>query len=245
MPAAQNAPFREPASCDTLNPVSTDKLEATRTNAAWLRDLAGPGDDQAAAIGDLRALLRRAALYTLSRTGVHGASLVRGQVEEIAEECAQEALLAILDRLADFRAESKFTTWAYKFAVNIALTAARRERWKTVSLDSLLDEGETESPVWLPGVDPSAASPELTSQQTEVWALVRKIMDEALTPRQRQVLRAMVFEEVPLDEIVRHLGSNRNAVYKLVHDARRKLKAGLEARGYAVGDILDLFSAPG
>ncbi len=226
-----------------MSSVSTEKLEAARSNADWLRDLAGKGDAQAAAISDLRALLRRSALYTLGRTGIHGASLASSQVEAIAEECAQEALLAILERLGDFRAESKFTTWAYKFAVNIALTAARRERWKTVSLDEMLDENE--APVWLPGADPSAPSPEQRSQQGEVWALVQQVMDAELTPRQRQVLRAMVFEELPLDEVVRHLGSNRNAVYKLVHDARRKLKAGLEARGYPVADILELFSGAG
>lgn len=226
-----------------MGSVSTEQVEAPRSNAAWQRDLAGQGDEQAAAIGELRALLRRAALYTLSRSGIHGASLGSSQVEAIAEECAQEALLAILDRLGDFRAESKFTTWAYKFAVNIALTAARRERWKTVSLDQMLDENE--APVWLPGGDPALQSPEKRSQQGEVWALVQQVMDAELTPRQRQVLRAMVFEDVPLDEVVRHLGSNRNAVYKLVHDARRKLKAGLEARGYSVADILDLFGGAG
>jgi RNA polymerase sigma-70 factor (ECF subfamily) len=217
--------------------------EANRSNEAWLRDLAGQGDPQAAALGDLRALLHRAALYTLRRTGVHGVTLARGQVEEIAEECAQEAVLAILDRLTDFRAESKFTTWAYKFAVNIALTAARRERWKTISLDSLLDESE--APTLPTGGDLGAASPEWSSQQAEVWALMRQVMDNDLTTRQRQVLRAIVIEGVPLDEVARHLKSNRNAVYKLVHDARRKLKSGLAARGYPVGDILDLFSAQG
>jgi RNA polymerase sigma-70 factor (ECF subfamily) len=225
-----------------LNLVSVEKLVTGRSNEAWLRDLAGGGEAQAAAIADLRALLRRGALYTLGRAEVHGTDLAPGQAQAIAEECAQDALLAILGRLGDFRAESKFTTWAYKFAVNIALTAARRERWKAVSLDDLLDETEAEGGAPLP--DP-AASPEQTSQQAEVWSLVRRVMDEALTPRQRQVLRALVFEEVPLDEIARHLGSNRNAVYKLVHDARRKLKAGLEARGYPLGDILDLFSGPG
>jgi RNA polymerase sigma-70 factor (ECF subfamily) len=223
--------------------MAADQLQIARTNEAWLRDLAGQGDDQTAAIGDLRLLLRRAALYTLGRTGIHGASMARVQVEEIAEECAQEALMAILERLAEFRAESKFTTWAYKFAVNIALTAARRERWKTVSLDNLLDE--TESTAWEPGADPNALAPERSSQQAEVWALVQQVVDTELTPRQRQVLRAMVFEDVPLDEVVRHLKSNRNAVYKLVHDARRKLRAGLEARGYRMADILDLFGGSG
>ena len=100
-------------------------------------------------------------------------------------------------------------------------------------------------PVTVVGSVNAVSVAEQTSQQAEVWALVRRVMEEELTPRQRQVLRAMVFEDVPLDEIVRHLGSNRNAVYKLVHDARRKLKAGLEARGYRVADILDLFGGPG
>ena len=213
--------------------------QVQRSNEAWLTDLAGGGEGQAAAIAELSALLRRAALYTLSRTTVHGTPLVRAQVEQIAEECAQESLLAILDRLGDFRSESRFTTWAYKFAVNYALTAARRERWKNVSLDGLLDEDEAALPA--AAIDWQAPSPELSAQQTEVWKLVGNVMDEALTPRQRQVLRALAFEEVPLDEIARHLGSNRNAVYKLVHDARRKLKTGLAERGYPVGDILHLF----
>ena len=104
---------------------------------------------------------------------------------------------------------------------------------------------ESDAPVWLPGGDSAMQSPEQRSQQEEVWTLVQQVMDAELTHRQRQVLRAIVFDELPLDEVVRHLGSNRNAVYKLVHDARRKLKASLEARGYPVGDILDLFSAPG
>jgi RNA polymerase sigma-70 factor (ECF subfamily) len=220
----------------------TMETASIRTNEAWLRDLASPGEVQAAAINDLRELLLRAARYTLGRTGQHGAALARSQVDEIAEECAQEALLAILDRLADFRSESKFTTWAYKFAVNLALTAARRERWKNVSLDALLDEAEAP-----PALDHDRAAPlpGQLAQQSEVWAFIRSAMDNELTPRQRQVLQALVFEEVPLDEIARYLGSNRNAVYKLVHDARRKLKACLEARGYQVSEILDLFSEAG
>ncbi|MGH2521772.1 MAG: RNA polymerase sigma factor [Anaerolineales bacterium] len=214
-----------------------------RSNEVWLRDLTSSGEAQAAAISELRLLLLRAALYTLNRTAIHGADLARTQVEQIAEECAQEALLAILDRLPEFRSESKFTTWAYKFAVNFALTAARRERWKTLSLEGLL--GETEASASAIGLDRSARPPDHTAQQAEVWALLRNVMEQELTPRQRQVLNALVFEDVPLDEVVRYLGSNRNAVYKLVHDARRKLKAGLEERGYQVGEILDLFSQPG
>ncbi len=218
-------------------------VQGRRSNDEWLSGLNGRGEAQAAAIGELRSLLLRAAVYTLTRTSLHGVEPARAQVEQIAEECAQEALLAILEQLPQFRGDSRFTTWAYKFAVNLALTAARRERWKTVSLEALLDEGEW--PASAAGVDWSAQPPDHMAQRGEVWALLRAVMEQELTPRQRQVLRALVFEEVPLDEIVRHLGSNRNAVYKLVHDARRKLKAGLEAHGYRIADILDLFGEPG
>jgi RNA polymerase sigma-70 factor (ECF subfamily) len=214
-----------------------------RTNEAWIRDLSAPGAPQAAAIEDLRALLIRGALYALHRTPVHGTPLRRGPAEEIAEECAQEALVAILARLDEFRSESRFTTWAWKFAVNFALTAARRERWKAVPLETLLDDrADMEGPASLAAPGPS---PERLTAQEEAWALVRTVMDEQLTARQRQVLQAMVIDDLPLDEVVRHLGSNRNAVYKLVHDARRKLKAGLEERGYPAGEILALFEAPG
>src|SRR5262245_22126402 len=117
------------------------KAPQGRDNGAWLRDLGATGEPQAAALGELRALLLGAARYTLGRTAVHGTDLTRVQTDQIAEECAQEALMTILDHLGEFRGDSKFTTWAYKFAVNISLTAARHERWKTVSLDTLLDAG--------------------------------------------------------------------------------------------------------
>jgi RNA polymerase sigma-70 factor (ECF subfamily) len=216
---------------------------ADRTNEAWIRDLSGDGPRQAAAIEELRALLLRGALFTLHRTPVHGTRLLRGQAAEIAEEVAQEATVAILARLPEFRSESRFTTWAWKFAVNLALTAARRERWKSVSLEALLEESEPRAV--LDGADAGRPAPERAAAQSEAWTLVRRVMDEDLTARQRQVLRAMVIEDLPLDEVVRHLGSNRNAVYKLVHDARRKLKAGLAARGYPAAEILDLFDASG
>jgi RNA polymerase sigma-70 factor (ECF subfamily) len=79
--------------------------------------------------------------------------------------------------------------------------------------------------------------------QTEAWTVIREIMDHELTDRQRQALEAIVFEDVPLDQVAEHWDSNRNATYKLLHDARRKLKAGLETRGYRFQDLLDLFSA--
>jgi RNA polymerase sigma factor (sigma-70 family) len=208
-----------------------------RSNEEWLRTLAAEGQEQAAAIEDLRAFLLRAALYAFSR---YRGDLTRPEIDQLAEDSAQEALLAILRRLPDFRSDSKFTTWAYKFAINFALVAARRERWKAVSLDQLLDD---ELPEWpLLGED-HGVLPEHAALQAEVWSTLREVIDHDLTHRQRQVLIALVFNQVPLDELVRHFGSSRNTIYKLVHDARRKLKARLEARGFGLLEIMGLFSS--
>src|SRR5512135_2901825 len=112
----------------------------TRTNAEWLHDLRATGNEQADAIEDLRAYLLHAAQYSLNRQHGELGGLLLAEIEPLAEDCAQEALLAILKHLDEFRSESKFTTWAYKFAVNIALNAGRREIWKHTSLDQLLDQ---------------------------------------------------------------------------------------------------------
>jgi RNA polymerase sigma-70 factor (ECF subfamily) len=158
----------------------------------------------------------------------------------VAEDCAQEALVAILGHLDEFRGDSRFTTWAYKFAVNIALVAARREGWKRVSLDALLQSDAVAS------IDAALGSdPDRSAQRTEAWAAVREVIEGGLTERQRQALTAVVLQDVPLDELVRHWGSNRNAVYKLLHDARRKVKAHLQARGLDPDEILGLFATRG
>jgi RNA polymerase sigma-70 factor, ECF subfamily len=209
-----------------------------RTNDEWRHDLLGTGMSQAAALADLRALLLRAALFALSRhRGAGRASLV-----SLAEDAAQDALVSVLERLGEFRGESRFTTWAYAFAVNSALVAARRERWKGIALEPLLEGAGRADVERLAG---GPATPARAALRAEALATIGKVIDEDLTERQRQVLHALVFSGVPLDEVARHLGSNRNAVYKLVHDARRRLKAGLEARGFRMGEILDLFTNPG
>ena len=211
-----------------------------RTNADWLHELEATGEEQTAAIEDLRSYLWRAALYSLNQRA-HGLThLTPTQIEQLAEDCAQDALLAILKQLREFRGDSRFTTWAYRFAVNMALTAARRESWKQVSLDYLIDEPDT--PQWPTWDERPELDPAHVALRAEVWTAMREVIAHDLTDRQRQVLKAIVFDETPMDEIVRRLGSNRNAIYKLLHDSRRKLKERLEARGFGVQDILDLFS---
>ena len=224
-----------------IPPVGTDTLKP-RTNSEWVRELSAGGETQAAALEELRAYLLRAARYALARA--HG-RLTRASafdLDQLAQDCAQNALIAILDRLADFRGDSRFTTWAYSFAINMALVAARRESWKKVSLDALL---ELRGP-WGRRIesDTRFGDPERTSRRAEAWRVIQEIMDRDLSERQRQALKVIVADEVPLDELARHWGSTRNAVYKLLHDARRKLKSRLEARGFDPRELLDLFSKP-
>src|SRR5215208_6580959 len=112
-------------------------MSNTRTNQEWLHDLQASGALQETAIADLRDLLLRAALYFFSRNLGDFRGLDQREILERAEDCAQDALIALLNHLSDFRGDSKFSTWAYKFAINMAMMAARRERWKGVSLDEL------------------------------------------------------------------------------------------------------------
>ena len=211
---------------------------AQRTNGEWLAALRN-GDE--AALADLRTYVLRAALFTLQRARHHVGHLGASALGQLAEDCAQESLTAILKRLDTFRGESQFTTWAYTFAVNTALLAARRERWASVSLDRILEGSETPSQTTV-GHD-GTLDPERRALQAEAIAAIRDGIEHHLTVKQQQLLRAVIFEQVPLDEVVRHWGSNRNALYKLLHDARRKLKSHLHARGFDVEEILDLFGA--
>jgi RNA polymerase sigma-70 factor (ECF subfamily) len=216
-------------------------MSITRTNQEWLHDLSASGALQEAAITDLRDLLLRATLYFFSRNPGDLQGLDRDEIAQRAEDCAQDALIAMLDHLAEFRGDSQFSTWAYKFAINKAMMSARRERWKGTSLDALAASAEGDFQEWRIQDKAKGVTPEQSAMQGEIQAVLVEVIEHDLTQKQRLVLLLMVFQEVPLDEVVHRLGSNRNAVYKLLHDARRKLKSGLQARGFDTGGILTLF----
>ena len=220
-------------------------MSKTRTNQEWLQDLGSDGSAQDIAIADLRELLLRAALYFFSRNLNDFEGSERHEILQRAEDCAQDALIAVLDHLADFRGDSKFTTWAYKFAINKAMMAARRERWKAVSLDQLASSDESHLFDRLTQGLSEEVPPEQYALQSEMRSVIRDVIDRELTQKQRQVLVMMIVHEVPLDEVVRHFGTNRNAVYKMLHDARRKLKLGLETQGFDLSETLKLFGVPG
>jgi len=220
-------------------------MSKARTNDEWLHDLNANGEPQEAAIADLRELLLRAALYFFSQNLGDFRGLNRDEILQRAEDTAQDALIAVMKHLQDFRGDSKFTTWVYKFAINIALMAARHERWKGVSLDELSFSNED---VFFERVlqdKTDGSAPDQSALQNEVRETIQDVIEHDLTEKQRRVILMMVFNDVPMDEVVRHLGVNRNAVYKMLHDARRKLKNGLQARGFDTGETLALFSSQG
>ncbi len=214
----------------------------TRTNKEWLEDLKSSGAVQEAAIADLQNLLLRAVLFFFSRNLGDFERLARDEILQLAEDCAQEALIAVMNHLSDFRGDSKFTTSAYKFGINIALMTARRERWKGVSLDqlSLAEDGSLAE--WVMRDKSSGPTLVQSAIESEIREIIRDVIEQDLTDKQRRVLIIMVFNEVPMDEVARQLGTNRNAIYKMLHDARRKLKNRLQARGFEVGEILALFT---
>jgi RNA polymerase sigma-70 factor (ECF subfamily) len=196
-----------------------------RANDVWIEELRRPGPGRESALADLRTALLRGLRGALAgRAGVDDASL---------EDATQEALLKVLDRLDTFAGRGQFVSWAMAVAVRVALTALRRRHRRDVSLDR---SGRQDGGRVFDVPDPSPG-PERASLRAEVLAALRRIFDERLTDKQRQALTADLLG-VSQEEIARQLGSNRNAVYKLLHDARRKLKAGLEDAGFDAASLL-------
>lgn len=216
-------------------------MTSTRTNEQWLHDLNADGALQESAISDLRDLLLRAVLFFFSRNLGDLEKLSRTETLQLAEDCAQDALIAVMNHLSDFRGDSKFTTWAYKFAINMALMTARRERRKGISVDQLFSTEDGASFEW--ELEDTESLPDQSTMQGEIREIIQNVINHDLTDRQRRVLLMMVFHDVPMDEVVRELDTNRNAIYKMLHDARRKLKQRLQAHGFEVGEILALFAA--
>jgi RNA polymerase sigma-70 factor (ECF subfamily) len=198
-----------------------------RSNDQWLAALRGPKKDEA--LEDLRAMLVRGLRATLhARTS---------SAEPSVEDFAQEALIKILDNLDSFRGESRFTTWAQKIAVRTAFAEMRRRRWHDVSLEEAIkDHGESNG---MPA--DSLADPERSATQRMIMTQFRLFIDEELTVRQRKAILAAM-GGMNLEEVARRMGTNRNALYKLLHDARKRLKQRMLAEKLSPQDVLSAFS---
>lgn len=210
----------------------------SRTNEQWLADLTGNPEKQTAALADLRNRLQSSILYYLGQERSDLRDLSGQELERMAEDLAQDATLRVMNNLDSFRGESKFTTWANRIAVRLAISDLRRARYKDFSLDDLTAEGEV-----LPAPPPhnSPPNPEVAVEQQDVLAKINHAMEEALTDRQYQALVAVALRGVPMDIVAEQLGSNRNALYKLLHDARRKLRAHLESQDLTLDYMMALF----
>jgi RNA polymerase sigma-70 factor, ECF subfamily len=212
-----------------------------RTNAAWIDALSAPEGPDPEALADLRAQLRRAALFSIRRRLSTAHGVMSDEIESLAEDCAQEALLIALQHLGSFRGEARFATWASAITVGVAMAAMRRRLWRDLSLDHMPDGWQE------PATSAASSSgwehPHLAAQRTEIWSVIKEVVQRDLTDRQRQVLNLVVIHGVDADEVAERLGITAGALYKLTHDARRKLKAGLLARGFPTAEILQAFSA--
>lgn len=206
-----------------------------RDNVAWIADLRDPGSKREEALADLRGQLLRVLPRGLSRwlTPSHP------ELNDLIEDVIQETLMQVLKQLHTFEGKGQFTSWTYKIAVRLALNELRRRKWRNVSLDYLQDEPENEgAPFEFPSEDPL---PETSVQRNEVMMQVQRAINEELTAKQRAVMMAVVMEGVSMEEVARRQGSNRNAVYKMLHDARRRLKARLEKAGFPPEEMLAMF----
>jgi len=190
----------------------------------WHLDLHAKGTRREEAVAHLHALLLRAARFEVFRRRGSLPQLSSAELDELAQDAAGDAAMSVLRRLGDFRGESTFRTWAYKFALLEASVKVRRRAWR--------DREVTLEPERWEEVPYSGPGPDADAETAALHEAVRGGIRTALTPRQRQVLVAVVLEGVPIDVLAERLGSNRNALYKMLHDARRRLRAHVAASGY-------------
>ena len=206
-----------------------------RTNEEWLKALASAGAARDEALSDLRAILlgglRRGLLGRVDTSAL--------EFHTQAEDFVQEALVRVLDNLQSFAGRSKFTTWAHKITVHIALTELRRKRWQDSSLEQLTESEDGDyTPSFTADQDPT---PEVKTARMEMLAKVNHIIEEELTDKQRQVMQLSVIQGRPAAEVARVMDMKPNAVYKLLHDARLNLKARLAEEDLDPSGILAIF----
>jgi RNA polymerase sigma-70 factor, ECF subfamily len=200
------------------------QADRARSSEAWLEALRSEGPERDHAITDLYALLLRAARFELGRRRA-ALSHVRGEeLEDIATQAADDALLAVLAKLEQYRGASRFTTWAYKFALLEAGVRVRRRAWQG-------REVVLEPEAW-PAFADGGASAQERVERAELMRTLSSAMDRVLTPHQRTVFVALALSQVPIDVLAERLETTRGALYKTLHDARRKLRRELAAAGY-------------
>jgi len=186
----------------------------------WLESLKSSGARRDDAVARLHAILVRAARFEIARRRPGLPHLRGDDLDDIANEAADDALMSVLRRLDDFRGASRFTTWAYKFALLETAVKLRKRAWQGRELPL---EPESWTLFASTGLQPDAAA-----EQGAVLAALQEAINDVLTPHQRRVLIALALNGVPIDVLADRLNTNRNALYKTLHDARRKLRKHLD-----------------
>jgi RNA polymerase sigma-70 factor, ECF subfamily len=189
----------------------------------WIERLTATGPDRDAALVDLHALLLRAARFEIGRRRATSPQLRGGDYDDLAHQSADDALVAILGKLDDFRGDSRFTTWAYKFALYEAAAKVRKRAWQG-------REVPLEAESWPLIPDDHQRTAQQSVETADRLSALREAIEHDLSPHQREVLVALALNEVPIDVLAERLNTSRGALYKTLHDGRKKLRAVLAER---------------
>jgi RNA polymerase sigma-70 factor (ECF subfamily) len=205
--------------------LSVEPTGAVDESRAWVEALRAPGRRDEA-VARLHELLLRAARFEVNNRRATLPHLRGGDFDDLAMQSADDALVAVLSKLDTYRGDSKFTTWAYKFALLEAAVKIRRRAWQGRELP-------LEPDAW-PLFPAGGPSPETSAEQDELFGELREAIAGELTPHQREVLVSTTLNGVPIDVLAERLNTTRGALYKTLHDARHKLRKHLAARGMSV-----------
>jgi len=207
-----------------------DEPQPPYTNKQWVDLLSEPPSDQA--VSELRRLLIRGLKPALHK-------YVDRALGQFVEDVAQDGILKILDNIETFRSESKFMTWAMKVTVREGLTELRRKRWENISIEDMKgQDNDTDPEIYSNTLADGNPSPESTAAQKMVVEKVEKMVEELLTDRQKKAFKGLLIDTKPSFVVAKELDTNRNNLYKLLYDARQKLKNELEVQGIDPNELL-------
>ena len=206
-----------------------------RTNDDWLTDLHAAGEQRETALSDLRAIIIAGLPYALSKWILPSDPRFTSLVEEVV----QETILRAIAKLDTFEGRSQFTTWVHTIAVRIALSELRRAKWREISFYEMQQGNDPEDEAR--EMPDQGQSVEKSIENKEILDMLQQVMQHELTDKQRNALMAVAVQGMPLEEVARRMGTERNALYKLLHDARLKLKKHLEKNGLSPLEILAMF----
>jgi len=209
-----------------------NKENSFRLNDDWVKSLSSPPDEKV--VAELRQILIQGLKPALHK-------YVDRELHQFAEDTVQDAMLKILDKVHTFRGESKFVSWAMKIAVREGLSELRRKKWKDISLQDLAGSGSGKESSEINAMEFSSngPDPERVTHENIVLEKVMEIIDNELSDRQKLAIKALMIQGMSMTVVAEQMAVNRNALYKLVHDARVKLKRRMEAEGMDPDEILN------